>query len=228
MTLRLAHRGDWRHAPENTLPALSAALDIALCDGLEFDVRMSRDGVPVLLHDHTLGRVQRVEAEVDELDASALAMLGVPTLSEALAAIDEDRPSAFLDVELKGDDHGEPTAAVLLAHRGDSPTDAVVSSFERVTLERMRALLPAWRRWLNTPVLSEASIAHAVDLGCAGISARWESIDADGCGRASDAGLVVAAWTVRDLPTYTALERLGVVAICAEDEALDGRPAAGG
>jgi glycerophosphoryl diester phosphodiesterase len=222
MTLRLAHRGDWRRAPENTLAALSAALDITACDGLEFDVRVSRDGVPVLLHDATLGRVQRVEAAVDELDASALGVLGVPTLSLALASIDEDRPAAFLDVELKGVDHAEPTAAVLLAGRGDAPSDTVVSSFEAVTLERMRVLLPAWRRWLNALVLSTESIALAVDLGCDGISVRWESIDVSSCARASEAGLVVAAWTVRDLPTYAALVRLGVIAICVEAEALDG------
>ena len=37
-TLRLAHRGDWRQAPENTVRALELALDLATCDGLEFDV----------------------------------------------------------------------------------------------------------------------------------------------------------------------------------------------
>ena len=57
--LRLAHRGDWRHAPENTIPALLAALQVPACGGLEFDVRLSADGVPVLLHDETLERVQR-------------------------------------------------------------------------------------------------------------------------------------------------------------------------
>ena len=46
--LRLAHRGDSRVAPENTLEALLAAMRIPGCDGVEFDVRLSRDGVPVL------------------------------------------------------------------------------------------------------------------------------------------------------------------------------------
>ena len=67
--LRLAHRGDWRRAPENTIPALTAALEIAGCDGLEFDVRASADGVPVLLHDETLERVQGRPDRVDALTA---------------------------------------------------------------------------------------------------------------------------------------------------------------
>ena len=46
--LRLAHRGDWRVAPENTLDAFLAAMRIPGCDGVELDVRLSRDGVPVV------------------------------------------------------------------------------------------------------------------------------------------------------------------------------------
>ena len=97
--LRLAHRGDWRHAPENTLPALLAALKAPACDGLEFDVRLSADGVPVLLHDETLARVQGRPERVDDLRARALAELGVPSLADVLAAIPH---RAFLDVELSG------------------------------------------------------------------------------------------------------------------------------
>ena len=54
MALRLAHRGDWRRAPENTLAAFLAAIAVPGCDGLEFDVRASADGVPVVIHDETL------------------------------------------------------------------------------------------------------------------------------------------------------------------------------
>ena len=47
-TLRLAHRGDWRAAPENSLAALTAALANPACDGIEFDVRASSDRRPRL------------------------------------------------------------------------------------------------------------------------------------------------------------------------------------
>jgi glycerophosphoryl diester phosphodiesterase len=57
-TLRLAHRGDHRHEPENTIAAFVAALAVSGCDGLEVDVRLSRDGVPVVIHDESLARVQ--------------------------------------------------------------------------------------------------------------------------------------------------------------------------
>jgi glycerophosphoryl diester phosphodiesterase len=78
--LRLAHRGDHARAPENTLAAFAAALARPDCDGLEFDVRASADGVAVVVHDATLARVQgRPEAAAD-LSAAALRLLGVPVL----------------------------------------------------------------------------------------------------------------------------------------------------
>lgn len=221
-TLRLAHRGDWRYAPENTIRALELALDLRSCDGLEFDVRLSRDGVPVLLHDLTLMRVQGVPDPVDSVDAEALEEFGVPSLSDVLATIDDTRPDAFLDVELKGIDHGPPTAEVLLASRGPAPHDAIVSSFEPSTLEAMRDLLPRWGRWLNVHALSAETIREAIDLGCIGVSARHGSIDHATFADATDAGLEVAGWTVRDLATWTRLATLGVRAVCVEAEALDG------
>ena len=84
-TLRLAHRGDWRTAPENTLAAFAAALAVPACDGLEFDVRVSADGVPVICHDATLERTHGRPDRVDALTADALEALGVPTLADVLA-----------------------------------------------------------------------------------------------------------------------------------------------
>jgi glycerophosphoryl diester phosphodiesterase len=219
--LRLAHRGDWRAAPENSLEALLAATRIPGCDGVEFDVRLSRDGVPVLLHDETLWRVQRRPERVDALDAVTLADVGIPTLAGVLDAL----PSGvFLDVELKGDSHGEPTAAVLRTGRGEAPGRALVSSFEPATIETMRTLLPGWRRWLNAEDLGPATLSLALGLGCSGVSVLWGAITSAALRRAADAGLDVAAWTVLQAATVERLGRLGVVACCVEGEAL-GDPA---
>lgn len=221
--LRLAHRGDWRSAPENTLPALLAALAIPGCDGVEFDVRLSRDGVPVLLHDETLTRVQGRAERVDALDARALEDLGVPALSDVLLALPR---RAVLDVELKGS-HDRTVVEVLVAGRGAGLGRAVVSSFEPDTLERVGGLAPDWPRWLNAEDLEPASIARAGELGCVAISVEWRAIDAGAVRRVRAAGLEVAAWTVRRQPTAARLERLGVVAACVEGPALDRRGGTG-
>jgi glycerophosphoryl diester phosphodiesterase len=226
--LRLAHRGDWRVAPENTIPAFLAALDIPACDGIELDVRLSRDGVPVILHDEGLSRVQRVHERVDRLTADELAGHGVPRLDGALAAIDGHgrAPEPFLDVELKGDDHGPATADVLRAARGIAPARAVVSSFDGASLATMAGLLPGWPRWLNASDLSAGTLSLAVGLGCRAVSAIWGDITPTGIAAAGEAGLQVAAWTVRRPATVERLGLEGVVAVCVEGAALG--PVAGG
>jgi glycerophosphoryl diester phosphodiesterase len=219
--LRLAHRGDWRVAAENSVAALRAGLAVPGCDGLEFDVRFARDGVPVLLHDATLDRVQGVPGAVSDLIAGELERHGVPTLAEVLSAVGRE---PFLDIELKS----LPTPQlfdVLDSARRDRASGlhrAAVSSFDPAILAWVAERRPGWPRWLNAMDLGTETVAPARDLDCAAIATFWRSIDERGIARAREAGLEVAAWTVRRRPTYARLARLGVIAICVEAAALDG------
>lgn len=217
-TLRLAHRGDWRVAPENTVTAMRAALAIPGCDGLEFDVRTSSDGVPVVIHDATLERVQGRSEAVDTMTAAALTALDVPTLAAVLDAADH---RAFLDVELKTVP-GPVIIEVLAAGRGPQLTGAVISSFDEAALVRIGRLAPSWPRWLNAQTLDQVILDQATELGCVGISVWWEAVDQVAMDRSRAAGLEVAAWTVQDRATFDRLANLGLVAVCVEAGALDG------
>jgi glycerophosphoryl diester phosphodiesterase len=222
--LRLAHRGDWRHAPENSLAAMEAALEVPGCDGLEFDVRASIDGVPILLHDPTLRRVQGLDVSPSTLTAEQCAELGISSMAEVLKRVGCD---PFIDVELKelvpavidlvelergrSDDDGRPALR-----------DAVLSSFDAEILRWLVAERPTWPRWLNAYDLLPPTIELARDLGCEVISVDWRRIDEPALARAAEAGIGVAAWTIRAKADYDRLAGLGLVAICAEAEALDG------
>jgi glycerophosphoryl diester phosphodiesterase len=216
--LRLAHRGDGRRAPENSLAAFAAALAVPACDGLELDVRLSADGVPVVNHDDTLERVHGLPARVDALTAAALGEVGVPTLADVLASVG---PRPFLDVELKGDPGSAPVE-VLTAARGVALERTVVSSFDASALERVGRLRPSWQLWLNSHTLAATTIAEALALGCRCVAVDWRVLDRGSVDLARAAGLEVAAFTVRSRDVYERLARLGVTAICVEDEALDG------
>jgi glycerophosphoryl diester phosphodiesterase len=200
--LRLAHRGDWRHAPENTLAAFAAALAVPGCDGVEFDVRLSSDRVPVVAHDDTLGRVFGRAGRIDEMTSM------IPH-------------AVTIDVDLKGL-HDRAVVEVLAAGRGPELVNGVVSSFLPETLERVGRLAPRWRRWLNARHMSADTIRTARDLGCEAVSLEFHGIDEHVFETVRSAGLDVAAWTVRRRDTYGRLERLGVVAACVEAAALDG------
>ena len=91
--LVIAHRTTMGHAPENTLLGIRQALEMD-CDGVEIDVQLSADGVPVLIHDDLLDRTTNGSGPVGEATLAALRALDagqgeqIPTLREALELID--------------------------------------------------------------------------------------------------------------------------------------------
>lgn len=84
----VAHRGDPYRVRENTLPSIRSAFDRG-ADAVEIDVRMTRDGVPVLLHDEDLQRLWGHDVRLEDVTAPQLKELtdgGIPTLRDALMA----------------------------------------------------------------------------------------------------------------------------------------------
>ncbi len=216
--LRIAHRGDWRRAPENSIAAFATAMAVPGCDGIELDIRRSSDGVPVVCHDVTLARTHGRPERVDAMTARALEGLGVPSLEKVLSAIGRH---AFLDVELKSE-LGPEFVAVMAAGRGPALERSVVSSFIPAALERVAQLAPRWPRWYVADRLDAASIGAATKLGCEAVAVGWRSIEPRSMRAAGAADLDVVAWTVRRRPTFDRLVRLGVSAVCVEGPALDG------
>ncbi|MEU6888489.1 glycerophosphodiester phosphodiesterase [Streptomyces viridosporus] len=89
----VAHRGDPYRVRENTLASLRSALRRG-ADAVEIDVRLTRDGVPVLLHDETLLRLWEHDRPLPSLSWDEVRDVtggGVPALSDALAATDGSR-----------------------------------------------------------------------------------------------------------------------------------------
>lgn len=246
--LILGHRGAPLEAPENTVPSFLRAMDLG-ADGLELDVQLSRDGVPVVIHDFRLerttdgtGRVtERTLAELRGLDAGArfgpaFAGTRIPTLDEVLAALPGD---AVINIELKNfglGDEGLARAVVEAVHRHGAAERVIVSSFNPVLLCRVRRLDPGLRCGLLTMPGLPRPLArgwlvpwvrpHAIHL-------RRDMADPDTIARWRRRGLEVVVWDVRDPADAPVLARLGVAAIIADDpgamrRALAGAPGEGG
>jgi len=77
----IAHRGICRDGlHENTLSAFAIALEHT--DGIECDVRLSSDRVPVVIHDHTLNRTHKIDRRVQDCPSEYLRSIGVPTVRD--------------------------------------------------------------------------------------------------------------------------------------------------
>ncbi len=108
--LVIAHRGYHAAVPENTLAAFEAAVLLGV-NGIETDVRISRDGLPVLIHDRIIASEQAV-ADLTRSEIEKMMGHAVPTLDEAL----EQFPDILWNVEIKTIE-GLPTVMNVLEKR---------------------------------------------------------------------------------------------------------------
>lgn len=133
--LILAHRGYHARCPENTMAAFEAAVALG-CDGIETDVRLTRDGVPVLFH----GPLTPLGLPADRLTRSELeAALGhaVPTLDEALPCW----PAILWNVEIKGPSDADAFVRILQPYQGSHRL--LVTSFDHELAARVAQRLSA-------------------------------------------------------------------------------------
>jgi glycerophosphoryl diester phosphodiesterase len=209
VTLALAHRGDWSDAPENTVAAFRAAV-AAGADMVELDVRLTADGAVAVVHDPRLDRVWGsplavANATLAEVQALERGDHRIPTLAEALAAIDLP-----LMVDYTRADVVEPA---LEAIEAASALDRVLFSGGNVEgHRRIRALAPTacvaltWTR-------REVPLALLEELGAEYFNPPWELVDEQLVEAVHDAGFKVSTWTVDDPPQMRRLLDVGVDAI---------------
>src|SRR5688572_25494875 len=188
------HRGASGLAPENTIEAFRLALGMGV-DGIEFDVRATADGQPILIHDRSLQRTAGVDRNVDEMTLAERNGLApqVPTLEELLELVGT---SAHLDIEVKQPGIEERVLETLL---GFPDVRWAISCFDWTVLERFRELSADADLWLLGMESNDELYEAAARLGAAGVALAGTAISAPVIERAHRAGLIVMAWTVNDV-----------------------------
>jgi glycerophosphoryl diester phosphodiesterase len=206
--LAIAHRGDWRDAPENTLAAFAAAAR-AGADMVEIDIRLTADGRVAVAHDPTLERVwgdPRPVAELTFAEVRAVTSDGLPELSDVLVAID-----APLMVDFTLEDVVEPALAAIEAA---AALDRVLFSGDNVAGHRsIRERAPSARIALTWTDEAAPSDSLLDDLGVEFFNPPWQRVRADVVAAMHERGTAVSAWTVDDVQTMAQLLELGVDAV---------------
>jgi glycerophosphoryl diester phosphodiesterase len=222
----VSHRAAGGTHPENTLAGIHASLAAGV-DAIEIDVRATRDGVLVLMHDETLERTTgdpRPIAEVTARELRALRVIAtsaggdgghppepVPTLEEALRAI-EGRAAIVVDFVL--DEIAD--ACVEAVRRAGADEWTWWTAHSPRLAASLLAACPGARSFLGwTP---NDGIAHApaeaLDIaerhGLAGLMANHRYVDAAAVDYAHGRGLAIYCWTVNDAGRMAELAALGV------------------
>lgn len=202
-----AHRGAASQAPENSLAAIRRAFERG-ADGVEVDVRLSADRVPVLCHDEDTARVARVARPVAAQTAAELAALDlgngqhVPTLTDALAAVPAGK---ILWLDLKSSPEEMPTVLAAVPR----PAPVMLQAFDLevlVAARRLRPDLPGY--WLVVGPRDQTTgsrgpiplvvVDRARAAGIAGLAVDLQGLTPALLDAARAAGLDLYVWTYPD------------------------------
>ena len=223
------HRGDRAHFPENTIPALQGVLDSDF-DFVETDIRLSLDGVPVLMHDERVERTTNgaglVSAltleQLKSLDAGSwhspeFAYLQIPTLDEFLEVFQTSTKKAML--ELKGiwtPDQVRVVTALIYA-RGVQ-NRVIFEAFDFETLESLQVAAPLFPRVIIQRYLSYDPVGIAHRFGAIAILTSMASLESNpGAVEALHAaGLGIVLYTLNKKDRWSEALELGVDGIITD------------
>ncbi|MFE4356617.1 glycerophosphodiester phosphodiesterase [Kitasatospora sp. NPDC056800] len=226
--LAVAHRGDPYRFRENTLPSVESAL-AAGADAVEVDVQLTRDRVPVLLHDRTLERLWGDARSIDRVTADQLeelrqGPLAVPTLAEAVKAVTAVEGRRLL-IDL--DDAG-PAAATWSVVTGLGAEAAVAFCGPTTAMLAVRELSPDAEIALTWKQPRMPVRALLDDLRPRYLNPPFGLVTPEFTAAAAERGLAVSSWTADLRRTMRRLRDTGVASITSNRigvlrSVLDGR-----
>lgn len=212
----IAHRGASGEQPENTVAAFQRAWDLGV-EGCELDVRVSRDGHVVVMHDDNTKRITGVDKAVADQTLAELKQLDaghgqrIPTLKEAMATIP---PGRTLVVEIKTGIETVPTVAAAIRAGRPSNATILLQGFNPDVLQALATAVPdAPAYWTADPPLDDQDqplpypknvVDEAVRRKFAGLALLAPSVDDGLLAAARDAGILVDVWTLNDVASLSA------------------------
>jgi glycerophosphoryl diester phosphodiesterase len=209
----VGHRGAAALAPENTLAGFRAAAAAGVT-AVEFDVRLSADGVPMVIHDATLERTTSGKGPVAAQTAALLGTLDagawfdprfagepLPTLEATVGLLAELDLAANIELKSEGDGARPLAQAVAALLARVWPADRappILSSFDALCVGHCRALAPNLPRALLVDVPDAQALALARPLDCVAIHANHKRLNGKLTATIKNAGWRCAVYTVDD------------------------------
>jgi len=213
--LRIGHRGARAYAPENTIRSFKRALEIGV-DGVELDVRKTKDNQLVVIHDADVKRTTNGEGLVSELtlrEIKGFSIEGgekIPTLEEALDFLDK-KVKVF--VELK--EAGVEEQVLSLVHAKDVEKSVVIVSFLEEALKKVREL----DKDVETGLIyakHKNPVKAALELKANYLLALYRFVHTVNVVKAHEEGLKVVVWTINTPQEVEEYAKKGVDGITSD------------
>lgn len=210
-----AHRGLSGRFPENTVLAFREALAAGV-DGIELDVHVTADGVPVVIHDRDVSRTTSGSGAVDEMPLAIVKSLDagdgerVPTLAEVLDLVGA---AVHLDVEIKRLGAEQATLDILATF---PHARWAISSFNWDILRRLRRLDQAAELWPLAERVDDALLAVSNELAAPAVSVWADAYSEETAGTLAAAGFKAVVWTVNTTDDAERMRDRGAHALCTD------------
>jgi glycerophosphoryl diester phosphodiesterase len=227
----VAHRGAGKLAPENTLAAMRAGHAHGY-RMVEFDVKLSADGVPFLLHDDTLDRTTDGAGRADALSWSELAKLDagswhsaayagepLPTLRAIAHWATANEVACNIEIKPVPGRDRDTGAAVALDARAlwqGAPVAPLLSSFSEDALAAARAAVAELPRALLVEDVPPDWAARLARLECAALAANCRKLDARTVAAVHQAGYRMLTYTANDPRLVARLAKWSLDAIITD------------
>jgi glycerophosphoryl diester phosphodiesterase len=214
--LIIGHRGASAVAPENSIAAFEAAI-AANADGIEFDVRVSRDAVPVVIHDDTLYRTHRLRKRVAELTGHELNELGVPSLRDLFELMSQN--NLILCLEIKESSATLRNLSCRLVQEFGFEDRVIIECFDLAVIKEITGLKTA--ALFEPRIYTEQRlIERALDVGASVLALHHRLAKPPLVEKAKSAGLRVVVWTVDDPEWLARAQSMGIEAVITNDPAM--------
>jgi len=223
--LIIGHRGASAVAPENTMAAFREAI-AAGADGIEFDVRLTRDGVPVIIHDNSLYRTSRLPHRIAALTWSELEVIdpSVPSLAQLFALFESNDLRLYLEVKSASPSEHLPLAQACCGLIADYSFKerVMIECFDLKALQVLKNLDPEIKTvalFQHSLFTEQRVIEKTIAIGASAVALHHRLARESLVQRARDAGLHVVVWTVDDPAWIERARSTGIEALITNDPA---------
>jgi glycerophosphoryl diester phosphodiesterase len=213
----IGHRGAMAYAPENTLESFREAHRRG-ASWVEIDVKLTADGVPIVLHDSSLKRTTGIDRLSSELRASELPP-SVPTFEQAIACFVELGLGCNVEIKPCEGREAETARVTVETLRRLWPTALaapLLSSFKDLSLAAACEAAPELARALLIDELQDDWQARAEAVGAAGINTNGKRLTAPRAVEIRKAGFVLSVYTINDGDVARALVGMGVQCVITD------------
>ncbi len=211
----IGHRGARAVEPENTFRAIREGMKCA--DYVEIDVRLSKDRVPVIIHDATLNRTTDGTGPVSSYTVRELRKFDagkgekIPALEEVCLLV-TGRCGLFCEIKEQG---SEEEVCRVLSRAG--PKNVYIVSFHPASLRTAQALLPSARTGLIISGTVDNLPELAVNLGVHAVLLKWNLVNPDLVLACHDRNLEVISWTLDTPAEFGEAGTLGIDGLATDD-----------